>query len=332
MPREPHEEDALNAPDPGFDPRPGRSCPLHYRYRPEVFDRPAEIEADTVYVAGGLYGNRPALDALERMLGQEQGNAVLVFNGDFNWFDAGPGAFEEVNKRVLEYDATRGNVETELASEDAGAGCGCGYPDSVSDLDVARSNAILERVRATSRQFPALRARLAALPMHLVARVGLARIGIVHGDAESLAGWNFDVSALDDRPCTRQRLADQFQRARLDGFASSHTCLPVMRRFAMEDREFWVANNGAAGMPNFAGARYGVVTRISLRCSPDDRVLYRMEARGAYVEALRVDYDHARFVEQFLADWPEGSDAHRSYFRRIVEGPNHRIEQARPRD
>ena len=33
------------------------------------------------------------------------------------------------------------------------AGCGCGYPDSVGDAEVARSNAILAQLRETARGF-----------------------------------------------------------------------------------------------------------------------------------------------------------------------------------
>ena len=32
----------------------GRMCPADYRYPPSVFDRPAELAADVLYVAGGL--------------------------------------------------------------------------------------------------------------------------------------------------------------------------------------------------------------------------------------------------------------------------------------
>jgi hypothetical protein len=45
------------------DPR-GRSCPLAYRYQPEALAQPAALEADTLYVVGGLYGNPAALAAV----------------------------------------------------------------------------------------------------------------------------------------------------------------------------------------------------------------------------------------------------------------------------
>jgi hypothetical protein len=39
------------------------------------------------------------------------------------------------------------------------------------------------------------------------------------------------------------------------------------------------------------------------------------------VAALAVRYDHDAWRERFLADWPPGSPAHLSYFRRIEQGP-----------
>ena len=45
-----------------MDPR-GRSCPLAYRYQPEALAQPAQLEADTLYLVGGLYGNPYALAA-----------------------------------------------------------------------------------------------------------------------------------------------------------------------------------------------------------------------------------------------------------------------------
>ncbi len=299
--------------------RPGRSCPTSYRYSPRVFDREPEIVADTVYVAGGLYGNVEALEALLELVAREPA-AVLVFNGDFHWFDVDERDFERVAGEVLRHPALRGNVETELAQEDSDAGCGCAYPDEVSDADVERSNEILARLRDTARARPGLRARHAALPMHLVAAVGAARVGIVHGDAASLAGWGFAHDRLDE-PGHRRWIESAFRDARCDIFASTHTCLPALRRFPLEGAAGIVANNGAAGMPNFAGTRFGLATRISVRPLSGPGALPGARVRGVHVDAVRIDYDHARWLERFLRNWPAGTPAHASYHRRIVEGP-----------
>ncbi|HZR69303.1 MAG TPA: hypothetical protein VFB01_09630 [Burkholderiales bacterium] len=300
---------------------PGRSCPPDYRYPPGVFSAPPALRADALYVVGGLYGNAFALDAVLAMARAE--GAALVFNGDFNWFDVEDEAFRDVNARVLGHAALRGNVETEIAGEDSGAGCGCGYPDWVGDAEVERSNAILERLRATARAHPALRARLGALPMHLVAEVGGVRIGVVHGDAESLAGWLFSQELLARRP---ERAARALEAAPVDVFASSHTCLPVMQALATARGPVLVANNGAAGMPNFRGARHGVATRIAL--APSREALYGCVAGGVHVEAVAVRYDHEAWLERFDRVWPAGSPAAASYRERIVAGPGYGVADA----
>ena len=49
---------------------------------------------------------------------------------------------------------------------------------------------------------------------------------------------------------------------------------------------------------------------------------------GAYVALLPVRYDVGRWHAAFLAQWPPGSPAWRSYFDRIARGPAFRPEQA----
>ena len=298
---------------------PGRTCPAHYGYSPRVFARAAELHAETLYVVGGLYGNGPALDEIERMAALE--SATLVFNGDFHWFDAEPDLFGEIDRRVRAHTALRGNVETELAQPTDEAGCGCAYPDSVSDAEVTRSNAILARLRTASHT-----AARGDLPMHLVAQVGEARIGIVHGDAWSLAGWRFAHDALFS--ASQSEFDALFTEARVDGFACSHTCLPALK---VDMYERFIINNGAAGMPNFQGSRAGLITRIAVMPLPTaltPQRVYGAEVAGIYVDALRVDFDFAAWRAQFLEVWPQGSAAHVSYFERIEQGPQFTVDQA----
>jgi hypothetical protein len=310
----------------GTDSRPGRTCPTGYRYSPRVFDRAPEIEAETLYVVGGLYGNVEALAAISALAAREAGPVTLAFNGDFHWFDVDDAGFAHVTREVLRHPALRGNVETEIAGDDSGVGCGCAYPLEVGDAEVERSNQILLALRATASRAPRLRERLGALPMHLVARVGAARVGIVHGDAASLAGWGFAHDQLD-RASHRRWVEAAFADAKVEVFTSTHTCLPALRRF----EGGVVANNGAAGMPNFTGSRSGLITRIALAPFAGPERLYGLETGGVQVEALRIDYDHARWLERFLAAWPEGSAAHASYFRRLTSGTRFELEQALPR-
>jgi hypothetical protein len=110
--------------DPDEATGPGRSCPIAYRYPPAVFAQPASIHARVLYVVGGLYGNPYALDAVEALATAEAEPPVLLFNGDFHWFDTDPATFATIDRRVARHPALRGNVETELAGDDDGAGCG----------------------------------------------------------------------------------------------------------------------------------------------------------------------------------------------------------------
>jgi hypothetical protein len=88
-----------------------------------------------------------------------------------------------------------------------------------------------------------------------------------------------------------------------------------------------VINNGAAGMPNFSGSTFGVVTRIALSPSPHPP-LYGMVRDGVCIDALAIRYDNAAFLRRFLDRWPEGSPAHASYHRRITAGPDYPIATA----
>ena len=304
------------------EPRPGRTCPVAYRYGAQALAAPAALQVDTLWVAGGLYGNLFALERLLELYRREPGRKALVFNDDFHWFDVNPGDFLRVNRSVLEHCAMRGNVETELASPAESAGCGCGYPDWVGDEDVARSNRIIERLRETARRVPGAAAQLAALSMHLAAQVGAERVGIVHGDAESLAGWGFSQEVLAGGQGARAA-REACARAGVRLFASSHSCLPVLQ---LLDAGHAVINNGAAGMPNFAGTRFGLATRISVRRGAG--ALYGARVGGLWVEAVALEYDAAAWERSFLAQWPAGSDAHRSYYQRIAHGPRYAAKQA----
>ena len=290
---------------------------MAYRYGAEALAAASAFEVDTLWVAGGLYGNGFALARLLEMFDGEAGSKQLVFNGDFHWFDADPEAFDAINRAVLAHAATRGNVETELADPGAGAGCGCGYPEWVGDADVARSNRIIERLRSAARPQPAALRALGRLPMFRVAALAGERVAIVHGDADSLAGWGFSQERLatpEGRSAARLALARACARV----VASSHTCLPVLQSLGTAGA---IVNNGAAGMPNFEGTRFGVATRVSVR--PRRGALHAARVGRLHVEAHAIHYDHAAWVERFLGLWPPGSDAHASYYSRIAQGPRY---------
>jgi hypothetical protein len=313
---------------------PGRSCPLHYRYDPASFDRDAPEhlrKLEVLYVVGGLYGNEAALDRVLALFEREPCRKRLVFNGDFHWFDAEPPTFTRIQDAVLRHEATRGNVETELGADDGSAGaardggCGCAYPDWVDDGVVERSNHIHARLSRVVT--PAQRRQLAGLPMTLRADVGGLRIAIVHGDAQSLAGWGFAQEHLADT-AQRTRVRQWLARARVDAFACSHTCLPVFQRLQTAAGVGWVLNNGAAGMPNFRGERGGLITRIATRPFEGPERRHHVEQAEVHFEALAIDGDTAAFDAWFERLWPPGSDAHRSYGDRLRHGPHYHPAQA----
>ena len=321
---------------------PGRSCPLAYRYQPEALARPAELDAETLYVVGGLYGNPAALQAvLERAEREPGGPATLVFNGDVHWLDVDPEDFEAIGETALAHHATRGNVEAELAATDDAAGCGCAYPDYVGDEVVERSNQIMTRLRATASRFPGLVGRLGNLPRHLTASVGGHRVGILHGDPESLAGWRLALEAMEPgdpvvrrqvgwrgQPTTADDLLDWFGRADVHALASTHTGLPYAQVVPDDGAHRLVINNGTAGLPNFADTTYGVITRLSSDPRPPADSLYGVSVGGLRGDALPVRFDPARWKERFLAQWPPGSPGHRSYFTRVTGGTYLQLQQA----
>jgi hypothetical protein len=297
---------------------PGRTCPLRYRYGAAALARAPEETASILYVVGGLYGNVAALNAIEAMAAEDAARTglqvKLCFNGDFNWFNTDADSFRTINQRVLRHRAIQGNVEAELSSPGDDAGCGCAYPEQVDAGVVERSNRIHARLKATAAAFPELLAQVDALPMLARFRVGGCAVGVVHGDADSLAGWRFSVEELGN---TRNAawLQQVFAQAQVDVFASSHTCEPVLKCLPGNPGRA-VINNGAAGMPNFRGVRAGLMTRVAVVPSVHP-VVHGTQVQGAYVDAINVPYDHAEFERSFLANWPAGSDAYVSYFHRI---------------
>src|SRR5689334_23228841 len=101
--------DSKTVGEPSPDQRPGRNCPLHYRYAPADLARAADFSVETLYVIGGLYGNGPALEAVLALAAQEITPVTLCFNGDFNWFDIDDAGFRAINNEVLRHHALRGN-------------------------------------------------------------------------------------------------------------------------------------------------------------------------------------------------------------------------------
>lgn len=305
----------------------GRTCPLDYRYGAAALASSPVIATETLYVVGGLYGNAQSLDRVESMVKAESAPVTLVFNGDFNWFNSDDDSFRHINRAVLQHHALQGNVEFELHGADNASGCGCAYPDAVDQETVDRSNRIHERLKVTARRHPDILAQLAALPLFARYAVGGMTVGVVHGDGDSLAGWMFDAQEMG-KPANQDTIASMFGKAQVNIFASTHTCLPALRRFELASISHGIViNNGAAGMPNFQGIPGGLLTRISGHPSPHVP-LYGEKLGGVFIDSLPIGYDSVRWRKEFLANWPSGSDAHQSYWSRIEHGPAYQLARA----
>ncbi len=308
---------------------PGRFCPADYRLGDQAFQAVEPFDADVLYVVGGLYGNTVALDALLALFAAEPSpRKQIVFNGDFHWFDRDAGEFARIETLTRGHRRLRGNVETELARAGDEAGCGCAYPGDVDDATVRRSNRILRSLKQTAAVQGCADA-LTRLPMVARARVGECRIAITHGDEQSLAGWRLARDRID--AAWDDGLAQAMHTMQADLIASSHTCVPVATSFETAHGALAAINNGAAGMANFARMHEGLITRIALpdvRRPPGLRSLYSARIAGAEVAAVPIAFDLARWVECFERQWPEDSDAYRSYHRRIVCSTDLEVEQA----
>lgn len=299
----------------------GRECPLDYRLPANSFTGTPAFSCDTLYVVGGLYGNRQALSALQRRLASEP-EARVVFNGDAHWFDCSAAIFTEIEAGLAGHTVLRGNVETELGRSEPGeAGCGCAYPDDVPDDTVDWSNQIHARLTHTVAGLPGMRETLARRPASTLVNVAGHRVAITHGDEHSLAGWGCDRPALQ-KSARQAELDAWLAESGLSVLATSHTCSAA----ALQLEHGVVINNGAAGLPNFNNGRYGLVTRISSRAHAS--ALYRTVFNGLAVEALPLNYDHPAFMLDFDSQWPAGSPAQLSYRQRILRGAESAPEAA----
>lgn len=316
-------------------------------------------ESSVVFVVGGLYGNVEALAAVEtRVIEESHSSPLVIFNGDFNFLNVQPSDFAKINRTIMaKYKAIAGNVEVEAVNTSMNeSSCGCAYPMYVGDDVVNRSNSIVQRLRDEAALLPQhsdIVTWLRQLPYYMGVRVGGLRIGVIHGDPNTLAGWAFSVEAMEPAdqqlrqalgcnleptfmPTTEPTVQNFFREANVDVFACTHTCLPFAQTFRRCDRHDTVSaiiNNGSAGMPNTAGSSFGIMTRIAdTRVDPHPP---RDSLYGAYIgggadhacrqlriDAIPIHYDHAAWMQRFVQSWPEASAAHVSYYNRMSCGPS----------
>lgn len=305
----------------------GRVCPVDYLYRPEDLSRQTTTDADTLYVVGGMYGNPFALRAVKNIVSAEQdtaANVKLIFNGDFNWFNKSSEDFENINNQVLQNDALRGNVETEISRPGFGGGCGCGYPPSVSNEVVTWSNEIIDQLHQTATDHPLIQQALQQLPMYRRYRIGGTTVNVVHGDCRSLAGWAFSRQNL---LAETDSVTNDAQASDAQIIACTHTCEPFATIVGSPDNPLAIINNGSAGMPNLNNGNYGIITRISTIPAPMT-CLYGTQVNSVHLDAIAVNYPQEALLDWFTTLWPAGTAAHRSYYKRLTTGTNQGLSQS----
>ena len=300
----------------------GRVCPIDYHIKSDAFAGKPELKCQTLYVVGGLYGNPFALDAVEKLVAAEPEETLVVLNGDTHWFDKTAENFASLEERMKRYIPLVGNVEAALRRQvDVGVGCGCAYPECTADDSVSRSNRIHKMLSIAVHRHPELQQLLDGRPAIATVDVAGYKVGITHGDEKLIGGWDCSRESLQD--VLRQDELDTFmQENDIDVFATTHTCATVALGLARG----LVINNGAAGLPNFEGQKYGLVIRISTTEHPD--AIIRAKRGSLVVEAVPTRYDHDAYVKWFDDLWDEASPAAISYRGRIVNGPHDFVENA----
>ncbi|ELI6430246.1 hypothetical protein [Vibrio harveyi] len=304
----------------------GRSCPNSYRINLNDIISSESTHMDTIYVIGGLYGNFEALKDIVKKKNIEEdrtGKKVsLIFNGDFNWFNSDSESFEFINNIVLNNLAIQGNVEAELSNPSENAGCGCAYPDYVTDDVVVNSNLIMDKMKECSKDFPEINMKLGLLSKFKKIKIGKLNILILHGDVESIAGWKLSIDSMPDIGRQSEILSNWFESTGVDVFSCSHTCTPFIQNF----NKNIVINNGTAGMPNFKNSQFGVITRIS-RCKSFITPLYGTSVDDVFIDAIPVEWG-AEWNSWFEKQWPKGSPAWNAYIERIKNGTEFELEKA----
>jgi hypothetical protein len=312
-----------------------------------------------LYVVGGLYGNVFALDALQQHIQKyETGNNYhIYFNGDFNFFNTCTQSWNEINERVLnmkQATCTAGNIERAVCENSTFQSCGCDYPSYVDPQVSKYANEITKQLHQIAwstdngEKSSWIRKRLLELPPFQLIHIDhqnhhTDRIAILHGDLNSVSGWDFAVEVmepLDERirkivnhnnnnnqlPITnRQELQDDLSALGVNIIACSHTCVPFAQYITAKSVIF---NNGAAGIPNFANMPgIGLVTRIDTSSSSSRNVmiphgsLYGTTIGNCRIDGIAIPYDQDKFVKFFLSRHPPpSSPAYLSYYKRITKG------------
>ena len=294
----------------------GRNCSLEYILQKDWTKKSEKLEEEAIYIVGGLYGNRYALEIINKMTHDE--NAKVVFNGDMHWFDVEKEDFLNIEELSKDSIKLLGNVEFELLNNTSSLGCGCNYPEDVSDGVVERSNVIHNMMKENIKGDQILndiKERSKTLVLDFFGK----KIAITHGDEKSMSGWGCSNENLK-LVSRKKELDNWFKENDIDILATTHTCLAVV----YDNGRNIVINNGAAGMANIKGETFGLFTRIAK--NSHKKAIYSEYRDGLYVELVKVDFDIEKFKLWFEKVWPDDSPASISYKNRIINGTSLTIE------
>ncbi|WVM89231.1 hypothetical protein UMZ34_00410 [Halopseudomonas pachastrellae] len=177
-----------------------------------------------LYVIGGLYGNRQALDAIERRLAAETQRSCGV-QWRCSLVRLRPGGVSDIEQRLQRHHPLRGNVETELARVGDDFGCGCAYPEQTNADTVERSNRIHHQLQQTVDSLPGMAEQTGQSPCLAGCQGGRRAHRHYPRRRAVAAGWQCDHAQRRAPRASNNWPTGCEQRIRV--LACSHTCSPA---------------------------------------------------------------------------------------------------------
>ena len=267
---------------------PGRNCPLHYRYA-RAPSPGRERRCEVLYVVGGLYGNEQALERVlelfdaraRRQAARVQRRLPLVRRRRRR-------RSRRSSAACSRFSATRGNVETELAAPQSHDGA---TPAAAAPIPTgwvttsSRARTVSSRGCATPRAHCLARAtRCSPCRCGCASTSGGARVGDRARRRAVARRLGLRAGAPARRGGTARRRGGSRRRKSTCSPAATLAC---RCSHAVSAIAASLLNNGAAGMPNFAGAPEGLLTRIAMRPFEGPQRRFGTTATSLYLDAHR---------------------------------------------
>ncbi|MGE3801580.1 MAG: metallophosphoesterase [Candidatus Kapaibacterium sp.] len=230
------------------------------------------IEAHTIAVMGGTYGNVPALKAALADA-KEAGCDAFAFIGDSIGCC---GHSDEIVELIRANFSTlvAGNHEQQAAAGELT--CGCGYASPEDE----RISCIAFAYASQSLSEPH-RNWLGTWPDMVLLHVGDYSLLLVHGSPNETSEFIYESEVRDEQ------IEAWLAKYNVGGIVGTHTGLTWHRELPSGG---WMANCGAIGKPDHDGdtaVHYGIVT---------------VEEDGLHFQLRRVTYNHLDWVAQLEAE------------------------------